>query len=366
MSSDPHFMSIALNLGARLLGQTAPNPAVGCVIVKDGVIVGRGFTQKGGRPHAETQALVEAGEAAKGAAVYVSLEPCAHQGHTGPCAEALVKAGVARVVIPLEDPDPRVSGKGILILKKAGIDVRVGVMAEEAACLNEGFIKRIRNGRPIFTLKLATTLDGRIATAGGESRWITGEIARAHAHHLRATHDAIMVGIGTAITDNPKLDCRLAGLEDASPVRIVVDRKLQLLPDSYLAQSAKQTPLWLIAAEKADAGRAQQLEQLGAKIIRVPVNEDSYANLVVAARKLGEMDITRVLVEGGAHLAAALLREDLVDRLEWMTAPFVMGDDAKASVKTLGLEQLSQYQRFKRVSSRVLGEDRLESLVRIG
>ncbi len=363
---DQHFMAQAIDLGTRMLGRVAPNPSVGCVIVKDGVVVGRGVTQKGGRPHAETEALKEAGEAARGATVYVSIEPCSHHGKTGPCANALIDAGVARVVIPLEDPDPRVSGKGIALLRKAGIEVSLGLMEKEAAAANAGFLKRIRFGRPVFTLKLATTLDGRIATSSGASKWITGDIARAYAHHLRATHDAIMVGIGTALADNPRLDCRLPGLEYASPIRIVVDRRLQLPLKSTLVQTAQQIPLWLITSDKIDAGLAAPYEEMGAKIVRVPLNEERYTDLSVAARKLGELGLTRVLVEGGAHLAAALLRDDLVDRLEWCTASFMLGDDARPSLKALGLDELPHDRRFRRISTRFLGDDRLETLLRVG
>ncbi|HVY11970.1 MAG TPA: bifunctional diaminohydroxyphosphoribosylaminopyrimidine deaminase/5-amino-6-(5-phosphoribosylamino)uracil reductase RibD, partial [Alphaproteobacteria bacterium] len=248
MRSDNHYMAIALELGRRMLGQTAPNPAVGCVIVKDGTIVGHGSTQKTGRPHAETEALQRAGEAARGATAYVSLEPCAHVGRTGSCAEALIKAGIRRVVSTLEDPDARVSGKGFHMLHKAGIEVITGVMEDEAEQVNEGFLKRMRYGRPMFTFKIATSLDGRIATASGESRWFSGEQARAYSHRLRATHDAIVVGTGTARADDPLLTCRLPGLENCSPIRIVVDRKLRLRFESQLVRTAHEVPLWIVTS----------------------------------------------------------------------------------------------------------------------
>ncbi|MBI3419622.1 MAG: bifunctional diaminohydroxyphosphoribosylaminopyrimidine deaminase/5-amino-6-(5-phosphoribosylamino)uracil reductase RibD [Proteobacteria bacterium] len=363
---DTHFLNIALDLGRRMLGQTAPNPAVGCVIVKDGVIVGQGVTQKGGRPHAETEALKEAGDKAKGATVYVSIEPCAHKGRTGSCASALIKAGVARVVAPLEDPDPRVSGKGFHMLHEAGIEVLTGLCEEEAERVNEGFLKRMRYGRPMFTLKLATSLDGRIATAKGESRWISGEESRAYAHRLRATHDGIMVGIGTVRADNPLLSCRLPGLEEFSPIRIVVDRKLRLPFDSQLVRTARQYPLWIITSDRHEADHVALYEQEGAKIVSVPVNEEGYADPLIAARKLGELGLTRVLIEGGAHLAAAFLREDLVDRLEWVTAPLLLGSDALPAMEVLGRELLADHPRFKSTGMRLLGQDRLESFVRAG
>lgn len=366
LSADKKYMQMALALGARGLGQVAPNPAVGCVLVKDGTIVGRGHTQKGGRPHAETEALKQAGDAAKGATAYVTLEPCSHHGKTPPCAEALIKAGIARVVIAQEDPDPRVSGKGVAMLKAAGMEVVVGVLEEEAEFLQEGFLKRIRHGRPLFTLKLATTLDGRIALESGESRWITGELARAAVHRLRASHDAVMVGIGTVLADNPELTCRLAGMESNHVVRVVVDRQLSIKLDSKLVESAQKEPTWIITREGRDAGKAAALEKKGVKIIPVPTDDVGYIDLRVAARKLGEEGLTRVLVEGGAYLAAAMLKDHVIDRLEWFTAPRVIGGDGKEGLKALGLSTLAQTPYFKPISCRLLGEDRLETFARAG
>jgi diaminohydroxyphosphoribosylaminopyrimidine deaminase/5-amino-6-(5-phosphoribosylamino)uracil reductase len=221
-------MRAALALARRGLGRVAPNPAVGCVLVKDGRVVGRGWTQAGGRPHAETEALARAGEAARGATAYVTLEPCSHHGKTPPCAESLIAAGISRSVVALEDPDPRVSGSGLTLLREAGIAVDTGLLAEAAAEVNAGYLMRTRTGRPLVTLKLATTLDGRIATRAGESRWITGPLARARAHLLRAESDAVLVGSGTAVTDNPRLDVRLPGLEGRSPLRVLLDGRLRL------------------------------------------------------------------------------------------------------------------------------------------
>ncbi|NDE90590.1 MAG: bifunctional diaminohydroxyphosphoribosylaminopyrimidine deaminase/5-amino-6-(5-phosphoribosylamino)uracil reductase RibD, partial [Alphaproteobacteria bacterium] len=315
MHTDTAYMKIALNLGARMLGRVAPNPAVGCVLVKDDVIVGRGVTQAGGRPHAETQAIAQAGEHARGATAYVTLEPCSHHGKTAPCSESLIAAGVSRVVATMEDPDPRVSGKGFAMLRAAGIDVTCGVLAEEAAFQQEGFLKRIKHGRPMFTLKLASTLDGRIATESGESRWITGETARYFVHTLRSNHDAVMVGIGTVLADDPELTCRLPGLEHTSPIRIVVDRRLSIPLDAKLLKEAGEKPLWIITREKSDSGKIKELEKRGANVITVPTNDDGYIDLGVAARKLGEQGLTRVLVEGGAYLAAALIKDGVIDRL---------------------------------------------------
>jgi diaminohydroxyphosphoribosylaminopyrimidine deaminase / 5-amino-6-(5-phosphoribosylamino)uracil reductase len=223
---DVEHMAAALSLAARNLGQVWPNPAVGCVVVDAaGRVVGRGFTQPGGRPHAETEALAMAGERARGGTAFVTLEPCAHHGKTPPCAEALIAAGIARCIAAIEDPDPRVSGRGLAMLRQAGIAVETGPLADQARTLNAGFLTRVTAGRPFVALKLATSLDGCIATRAGESRWITGEAARAFGHRLRATHDAIAVGSGTVLADDPELTCRLAGLEHRSPVRLVFDRR---------------------------------------------------------------------------------------------------------------------------------------------
>lgn len=358
-------MHAALALGARMLGQVAPNPAVGCVIVKDGAVVGRGATAIGGRPHAETVALQQAGALAKGATAYVSLEPCAHHGVTPPCAQALIDAGIARVVCPLEDPDPRVSGKGFAMMRAAGMEVMTGLLAKEAAFIHEGFIRKIRNGRPLFTLKMAVTLDGRIATRQGESRWISGPVSLAYAHHLRATHDGIMVGIGTALADDPQLTCRLPGLEAASPIRIVVDGKLRLSLSSNLVTTAKQIPSWIITAVGHDEEKTAPYLAAGVKLIPVPLDKEGHASMPHAAQKLAEQGLTRVMVEGGAHLAAALLRADLIDRLEWVTSPMLMGDTGMPGIMNLAIHELAQAPRFHRISSHMLGEDRLETLRRL-
>src|SRR3984893_7773307 len=239
-SADLAAMRAALALAHRGLGTVWPNPSVGCVIVKDGRVVGRGSTQPRGRPHGETEALARAGAAARGATAYVTLEPCSYWGKTPPCADALIAAGLRRVVVALEDPDPRVAGAGIARLRAGGIGVEIGLGAAEAAEINAGFLQRVRLGRPLVTLKLATSLDGRIATAAGESRWITGPLARERGHLLRATHDAILVGTATVLADDPQLTCRLPGLVDRSPVRIVIDRQLRIPPSVRLIAEARQ------------------------------------------------------------------------------------------------------------------------------
>ena len=257
-------MTAALGLARRGLGSVWPNPSVGCVLVRDGRVVGRGWTQPGGRPHGESEALRRAGELAQGATAYVSLEPCAHHGETPPCTDALIAAGVARVVIAAEDPDPRVEGRGMAQLRDAGIEVIEGICGDAARALNAGFLKRIVAGRPLFTLKTATSLDGRIATAGGESKWITGEAARRRAHGLRADHDAVMVGIGTALADDPALDCRLPGLAHRSPLRIVVDSHLRLPLENKLARH----PCWALTLAGGDPGRRDALRERGVHVGR--------------------------------------------------------------------------------------------------
>jgi diaminohydroxyphosphoribosylaminopyrimidine deaminase/5-amino-6-(5-phosphoribosylamino)uracil reductase len=357
---DDRFMALALSLARRGLGRVAPNPAVGCVIVDGGGhIAGRGWTQDGGRPHAETEALRQAGGRGRGATAYVSLEPCAHHGQTGPCAEALINAGVARVVSATEDPDPRVAGKGHALIKAAGISLTVGVREIEAQALNAGFFSRVRRGRPAVTLKLATTLDGKIALASGASRWITGERARAHVHLLRAQHDAVMIGIGSALADDPELTCRLPGVDTRRLVRIVVDSRARLSPSSKLASSAREQPVWLLTASSTDAAAAASLAAKGVEILRVPASPLGL-DLAAALKTLGDRGLTRVLVEGGAVLAASLIKVALVDNLLWYRAPTIMGDGLSA-VAALGLADVNGLPRFRREETIRLGDDVLET-----
>lgn len=337
-------MALALGLARRGLGRVWPNPAVGAVIVNQGRIVGRGWTRPGGRPHAETVALAEAGAAARGATAYVTLEPCAHHGQTPPCAAALVAAGVARVVSALEDPDPRVAGRGHALLHDAGIVVETGLMSIEAETLQRGFLNRIRSGRPLLTLKLATSLDGRIATAGGQSRWITAEAARRRVHALRATHDAVLIGAGTARADDPALTVRGLGIMP-QPLRIVAARTLSLPRDGRLARTAREVPVWLLHGTTAPAAARAAWGASGARLIEVaeaPAGLDPAAMLAA----LGAAGLTRVFCEGGGQLAAALLRADLVDDLALFTAGLALGADGRPAVGPLGLDALAQAPRF--------------------
>ncbi len=364
VSDDHRFMNTALALARRGLGSVWPNPAVGCVLVRDGAVVGRGWTQPGGRPHAETEALARAGHHARGATAYVSLEPCNHHGQTPPCTDALIAAGVARCVVACEDPDPRVSGTGLARLRAAGLAVSIGVDAAEARAINHGFFLRLAHNRPLVTLKLATSLDGKVATHRRLSQWITGETARAWGHGLRARHDAIMVGYGTAQADDPELTCRLPGLAARSPVRVVADSHLQLSLLSRLVRSARQVPLWVCCRPDVDRARAQVFTQCGVSLLMVPPDPSGTveASLVLAA--LAKQGITRVLVEGGSTLAGSLLRARLVDRLEWFRAPCLIGGDGVAAVAAFGVDTLDLTAHFDCLGIRRAGEDLWESFSR--
>ena len=353
-------MRAALALARRGLGRTWPNPTVGCVLVKDGRVVGRGWTQKGGRPHAETEALQRAGAHAAGSTAYVTLEPCSHHGRTPPCAEALIAAKIARAVIAIQDPDLRVSGRGIQMLDGAGIAVEIGPGAEEAQEINAGFLLRLEKNRPLVTLKLAMTLDGRIATHTGESRWITGEPARARSHLLRAQHDAVMVGSGTVLADDPLLNVRLPGLERESPLRIVLDGRMRLPLTSALVAGARDTPTWLVTLPHGDKRRRQTYVDCGIEVIESPPSHDGALDLVQVMARLAQHGLTRLLVEGGAKLAAALLRDELVDRLAIFRAPSLIGGDGLPATSAFGLQRLADMPQFLPMETMQLGRDELE------
>ncbi|MDE0392295.1 MAG: bifunctional diaminohydroxyphosphoribosylaminopyrimidine deaminase/5-amino-6-(5-phosphoribosylamino)uracil reductase RibD [Rhodospirillales bacterium] len=360
---DRRFMALALALAGRGLGIVWPNPAVGCVLVRDGVIVGRGWTQLGGRPHAETEALARAGEGTRGATCYTTLEPCAHHGETGPCADALVQAGIARAVVATQDPDPRVAGRGNALLEAAGIEVTVGCMEDSARALNAGFLSRVEKGRPLVTLKLASTLDGRIATHTGDSRWITGAQARARAHLLRACHDAVMVGAASALADDPALTCRLPGMEDTSPVRVVIDGGARLPAGHALIASAGEQPTWIVSTEALGRdGRHAEWGEAGVEVIEVAAEADGRPALAAALEALAGRGITRVLVEGGGRLAASLLGAGLVDRIEWFRAPGAIGGDGVPALAALGIDRADDMPRLVRIASTPVGEDVLDTL----
>lgn len=351
--SDARFMSHALALSARGLGRVWPNPSVGCVIVRDGRVLGRARTADGGRPHAEAQALAQAGAAARGSTAYVTLEPCAHHGHTPPCADALIDAGVARVVIAQRDPDPRVDGGGVAKLRAAGIAVTEGICQADAQRLQAGFLSRIRRGRPLVTLKLAMTLDGRIATESGESQWITGPAARTHVHAQRALHDAVMVGAGTARADDPQLTVRGMG-HVPQPVRIVLSRHLNLPANGALARGG--AAVWVVHGD-APSERVAAFQDAGLTLIPCPIGPAGHLDLHAALTELGTRGLTRIYCEGGGTLAAGLMAQGLVDRLDCYTAGMAIGAEGTPALGEMGLAALIDAPRLRLAEVRTLGPD---------
>jgi diaminohydroxyphosphoribosylaminopyrimidine deaminase/5-amino-6-(5-phosphoribosylamino)uracil reductase len=329
--------------------------------------VAQGVTSPGGRPHAETNALAMAGEAARGATAYVTLEPCSHQGETPPCADALIRAGIACVVVAAGDPDPRVNGAGIYRLRAAGIGVIEGVLTAAANDVLAGFFARIRLGRPMVTLKLAATLDGRIATSGGESQWITDTPARRAAHAMRGRHDAVLVGVGTVLADDPDLTCRIPGYTVRPCVRVIADSHLRTpLMARIVATSGQvptQVPTWILHRNGADPSRIEALTGAGVRCIEV-AGDDMGIDPHAALAALGEAGLTSVLAEGGARLAAALVRADLVDRLAWFSAPCILGGDGWPAVQAMGITDLACMARFTRVAQRPVGPDLLTEFAR--
>jgi diaminohydroxyphosphoribosylaminopyrimidine deaminase / 5-amino-6-(5-phosphoribosylamino)uracil reductase len=358
-AADQRFMQLALTLGRRGQGRTWPNPAVGAVVVKDGVILGRGWTQPGGRPHAETEALSRAGEAARGATLYVTLEPCSHVGKTPPCADAIISAGIARVVSAIEDPNPKVAGEGHAKLRAAGIKVDVGLGAAEAAHDHAGHFRRVRDGRPHVILKLAVSTDDRIAAAGHKPVAITGETANARVHLLRAQCDAVLVGIGTVLSDDPLLTCRLPGMEARSPVRVVLDRALRIPGNSRLVGSARQTPLWVMASELADAPAAMKLGAAGAHVMRLPPTAAPGLDLTNVLHQLAEGGITRLLVEGGARVASSFVSAGLVDEFWLLRGAGAIGADGVSALDALPLSELTGSSSFRQRASETLQQDTL-------
>jgi diaminohydroxyphosphoribosylaminopyrimidine deaminase/5-amino-6-(5-phosphoribosylamino)uracil reductase len=357
-AADQRFMQLALTLGRRGLGRTWPNPAVGAVVVKDGVIVGRGWTQAGGRPHAEPEALKHAGEAARGATLYVTLEPCSHFGKSPPCADAIVAAGIARVVSAIGDPNPEVAGQGYAKLRAAGITVDIGAGAVEAARDHAGHFRRVRDKRPHVILKLAVSSDDKIGTAGRKSVAITGEAARARVHLLRAQCDAILVGIGTVRADDPLLTCRLPGMEARSPVRVVLDRSLRISGTSRLVQSARETPLWVMTSNVSEAPAAMKLGAAGAQVIRVGTTTTPPGlDLEAVLHALAGRGITRLLVEGGARVASSFVAANLVDEVWLLRGPDPVGADGVAALGALPLSALTGSPTFKRRASEMLQKD---------
>lgn len=349
-------MTHALGLAGRGLGRVWPNPAVGCVIVRDGRILGRGWTQPGGRPHAETGALAQAGDMARGASAYVTLEPCTHHGLTPPCADALIAAGIARVVIATQDPDPRVDGGGFARLRTAGVEVVTGVLQEAAERLNAGFLSRVQRGRPFVTLKLASSFDGRIATATGDSKWVTGPAARRRVHAMRASHDAVLVGGGTARTDDPSLTVRDLGVAH-QPVRLVWSRRLDLPLTGQLAATARDVAVWICHGKDADPDLRKVWGDLGVRLIEVPVGAARQVNPAAALAALAEAGLTRIFCEGGGALAASLLGAGLVDQLIGFTAGVALGAEGHPALGAMGIDRLAIAPQFRLRDVQAVGGD---------
>ena len=356
---DQRFMQLALTLGRRGLGRTWPNPAVGAVVVKDDVIVGRGWTEPGGRPHAEVVALARAGPAARGATLYVTLEPCSHFGKSPPCTDAIIAAGIARVVAAVEDPNPEVAGKGHAKLRAAGIAVDVGRCAAAAARDHAGHFRRMREHRPHVVLKLAVSADEKIAAAGGKPIAITGEAARRRVHLLRAQSDAILVGIGTVLADDPLLTCRLPGMEKRSPVRVVLDNGLRIPGDSRLVHTARETPLWVMASELAEAPAAAKLGAAGAQVFRLAPRDKPGLDPLAVLHMLSDKGITRLMVEGGSRVASSIVAAGLVEEVWLLRGPDAVGAEGIAALDALPLTAITQSPAFRVRASETLDKDAL-------
>ena len=358
-ASDEQHMAQALALARHGLGLTWPNPAVGAVVVSPaGEIVGRGWTAPGGRPHAEAIALEQAGDAARGATIYVTLEPCAHQGRGPACAEVIAEAQPARLVVALRDPDPRTSGAGIARAAAAGIEVTEGPLAPEAMDIVLGHVYRVTHGRPAVTLKAAVGADGLVPRGEGAPVWITGPDARAHGHLLRARSDAILVGRGTVAADDPSLTCRLPGMSCRSPVRVVLDRRLRT-PRSARLFEDEMVPVWLICADDEDQPNAETLQERGAEIIPIPVDAEGLPCVIEALERLAGRGITRVLVEGGPSVARAFLDADLIDEAVIYQGGEAVGGDGLLPFAGEGLDRLTDSGHFTASHARSFGDDRM-------
>jgi diaminohydroxyphosphoribosylaminopyrimidine deaminase/5-amino-6-(5-phosphoribosylamino)uracil reductase len=359
---DRRFMELALALGRRGLGRTWPNPAVGAIVAKDGVVLGRGWTQPGGRPHAETEALRRAGKAARGATLYVTLEPCSHQGKTPPCADAVIRAGVGRVVSALEDPNPDVAGQGHARLRERGILVETGLFADEARRVHAGHIRRMTEGRPQVLLKLAVSADGKAGLAGRKPVAITGEEARIRVHAMRAAFDAILVGVGTVLADDPHLTCRLPGMMERSPVRVVLDARLRVPLATSIVATAREVPTWVFAATDAPAMAEDILRTKGVEVVRV-AGRDGRVDVAQVVKTLAERGITRLMVEGGPTVAASFVQAGLVDEAALFRSPKPLGVDAIDALEGMPLTALTE--SLKQVGTEELGADKVDIYERI-
>jgi diaminohydroxyphosphoribosylaminopyrimidine deaminase / 5-amino-6-(5-phosphoribosylamino)uracil reductase len=365
-ATDEAYMAAALALGRRNMGRTAPNPAVGALVVRDGVIVARGYTAVGGRPHAEAIALAAAGAAARGATLYVTLEPCSHHGATPPCVDAIIASGVTRVVTAMEDPDPRVAGRGHAILREAGIEVDAGCEAAAARCDHLGHILRVTKHRPMVTLKLAQTSDGYAAGGQHDPRLhITGPIADAFTHVQRSLHDAIMIGSGTAREDDPLMTVRLPGVANARKLRVVIDRKLTLSSGSRLAATARETPLLVITGEDVPENEARAfIDATGAEVARVSA-QDGVVDLLAALRLLADRGITRVFSEGGPRVAESLLTMGLADEVIIHTGFKPLGRPGRPALTPAARAELENVSHYRMIENRTLGVDLMARYARM-
>lgn len=359
--TDRDFFRLALRLGRRGLGRTAPNPSVGCVLVKDGRVVGRGWTQPGGRPHAEVHALGQAGSFAQGATAYVTLEPCSHTGQTGPCTHALIESGVTRVVVGPKDPDPRVAGQGLEHLQSAGLSVvrMDGREETEANRDHAGFFLTKTQNRPLVTLKTATSLDGKIATCTGDSQWITSPESRTHSHKIRATYDGILIGINTALADDPSLTVRLSGMEHHAPIRIVLDSHLRLPTEHLLVQTAREVPTLLIT-QTSDKGAYHRYMEAGVDVMAVQPDLHGHVCLKSALAGLSQRGINRLMVEGGEKVAGSLIKQRFIDRIIWYRAPCVIGNDGIGNLGSLGISEIKDVIRLDQISLSNIEQDTLQ------
>ncbi|HEY4969410.1 MAG TPA: bifunctional diaminohydroxyphosphoribosylaminopyrimidine deaminase/5-amino-6-(5-phosphoribosylamino)uracil reductase RibD [Steroidobacteraceae bacterium] len=359
---DARFMALAFTLGRRGLGNTWPNPAVGAVIVKDGVIVGRGWTQPGGRPHAEVEALRQAKKNAQGATLYVTLEPCSHQGKSPPCADAIIKAGITRVISALEDPNPEVAGQGHERMRSKGIMVKVGLGADEARRAHAGHIMRVANKRPHVLLKLAVSADGKAGLAGRKPAAITGDAAWTRVFQMRAASDAILVGIGTILSDNPQLTCRLSGMAERSPVRVILDASLKLPLSTSVVATVRDTPTWVFTSSKPSAIAEEILQQKGCKVFRVG-DVQGRLDLEEVLKVLAEQGITRLMVEGGPQVAGAIAAADLVDELALLRGEKTIGATGIEPLEDMPIDGLTGQLHSR--GREKLGADMLEMFERV-
>lgn len=356
-TDDEKYIQHALNLAVKALGRTNPNPVVGAVLVKDGCIVGEGYHKQAGTPHAEIHALNAAGENAQGATLYVTLEPCSHYGKTPPCAEAVARAGIKRVVAAMLDPNPKVAGRGIEILQKAGISTRVGVLEASARRINEVFCKYITTGMPFVTLKTAMSLDGKIATRSGHSQWITNESSRKYVHQLRNIYDAVLVGTGTVIKDNPRLNTRLDDEKKRDPIRIIIDGNLDISVDSNIVQTSLEQRTIVFTSAVSPNRKADILQKFGMEIIRMDEKPEQLP-IKNILEILGQMEICSLLIEGGGEINGYMLENDLVDKVHWFVAPKIIGGrNAPSPVGGMGVNVMEQARELKDMEITKFGQD---------